>query len=39
MRWLWSVVHNCFVHPLFPFTFKAAWVLRLHDYSAKKAGY
>lgn len=34
--WLWSVVHNCLIHPLFPFLGHSV-LEKAHDYTAEKA--
>ena len=35
-RWLWSVVHNCLIHPVMPFL-PFAWVDRAHDWTGERA--
>jgi hypothetical protein len=37
MRVVWSFVHNCIAHPLLFWTGDAVLVVRLHDYTARKA--
>ncbi len=34
--WLWSIAHNCIVHPLYPFL-PVRWVDLLHDFTARRA--
>jgi len=38
-RWFWSIVHNCIVHPIIPFTFGrlGEFLDYLHDQTAKRA--
>jgi hypothetical protein len=36
ISWLWSIVHNCMIHPLMPFL-PFDFVDNLHDWTAKKA--
>ena len=35
-KFLWSIVHNCMVHPLMPFL-PFQFVDALHDWTAEKA--
>jgi hypothetical protein len=34
--WLWSVVHNCMIHPLMPFV-SSSTLEKAHDWTARKA--